>query len=83
MGFVMSLDIDDFIRLIAKAVEKREEAKAWGMWLAKYPRMTKKTFVPFSQFFKAQREPVKVRRPVEEVLAEAERIRAAVREQKS
>lgn len=79
MAFITSLEIDDFIGLIFKAQEKREEARAWGMWLAKYPYMDQKTFVPFSEFFRVQRQPPIKARPAGDLLAEAERIRQAVK----
>lgn len=81
MSFVMSLPIDDFVQLIAKAIEKQEESKAWDMWLTKYPNMTKDTYVPFKQFFQTQKQPIS-KRPKEDILKEAERIREAIKSRK-
>ena len=75
----MSLDVDEFVRLINKSLEKREERKAWEMWLTLYPNMTKENFMPFSEFFRMQKEPIS-KRPKEDILEEVERIRASVRE---
>jgi hypothetical protein len=80
MTFVMSLDIDEFIPLITKAVEKREERKAWEMWLMKYQHMDENSFVPFSQFYKNSRKQTISKRSAEEMIAEAEEIRKRVRE---
>jgi len=75
----MSLEIDDFISLIAKAFEKKEERKSWEMWLTLYPNMTKENFMPFSEFFRMQKEPIS-KRSKEDILDEVERIRASVRD---
>lgn len=40
------------IKLIRKIDEEKAEQRAWEMWLVKYPRMTKKTFVNFNDFYK-------------------------------
>ncbi|WP_036939441.1 hypothetical protein [Pseudobacteroides cellulosolvens] len=66
----------DGIKIINKAEEKREEEKAWQMWLTKFPHMTSKTFIPFSSFFKKAREPQElIKRSAEEILQEAKEIR--------
>jgi hypothetical protein len=78
MNYVMSLDIDTFLSLVIKAIEKREEKKAWQMWLMKYQHMDEKTFVPFSQFFKSQKQEVS-KRPAVEILEEAQEIRDRIR----
>ena len=79
INFIMSLEIDDFISLIAKAFEKKEERKSWEMWLTLYPNMTKENFMPFSEFFRMQKEPIS-KRSKEDILDEVERIRASVRD---
>lgn len=64
------------ISLINKAIEKREEQRAWGMWISKYPYMTKDSFVPFSQFYNQQTHTHTVsKRSTEDILREAEDIR--------
>ena len=78
MTYVMSMEIEDFILLIIKSIEKREEHKAWDMWLTRYQHMDKKNFVPFSQFFKSQKQQIS-QRPTEDILAEAEEIRNHIR----
>lgn len=35
-----------------KAVDKREENKAWDIWISKYPQMSKDNYVSFSEFYK-------------------------------
>jgi len=75
----MSLDVDEFVRLINKSLEKQEERKAWEMWLTLYPNMNKKNFMPFSEFFNMQKQTIS-KRPKEDILEEAERIRASVRD---
>jgi len=44
-------------RLIRKAHEKKEEQKAWEIWLAKYPHMTKKNFVGWEEFLRKLKTP--------------------------
>jgi hypothetical protein len=78
MSFVMSLETDDFIQLVSQAFLKREEAKAWGMWLMKYQHMDEQSFVPFSQFFKVQKQVIN-KRSAEEILSEAQEIRKSIR----
>jgi hypothetical protein len=74
MDYILTLEFEDFISLIVRAYREREREKAWQMWLSLYPNMDKKTFIPFSEFYKEQTEPVS-RRPKEEILSEAEAIR--------
>ena len=42
IDFVLNLEIDDFIDLVAKAQEKDAEQHAWQAWVAWYPHMEKK-----------------------------------------
>lgn len=79
MSFVMSLETDDFIQIIDKALYKREERKAWQMWLMKYQHMDKDSFIPFSRFFKAQQSKQTSERPAEDILKEAQEIRNRIR----
>lgn len=38
------------LQLIKKAREREEDKPVWQMWLALYPYMDKKTFVPYPEF---------------------------------
>lgn len=85
MGFIMAMEPGDFIDLLNKGLEKREEEKEWAMWLALYPYMNEKTYISFEDHLKRQRQPkapTRVR-PADEILAEADRIRKAVEKRKS
>ena len=66
-------------KVIFHELEKREERKAWEMWLTLYPKMTKENFMPFSEFFKMQKQTIS-KRPKEDILDEVERIRASIRD---
>lgn len=77
----MSLDVVEFVGLINKALEKKEENRYWEMWLTLYPNMNKENFMPFSEFFIKQTKPIS-KRPKEDILEEVERIRASIREKK-
>lgn len=78
MGHLSRMPLSFGVKAVLKAVEKREEHKAWEMWLMKYQHMDNKNFVPFSKFFCQQRQPIIKPRPAEEVLKEAEVIRKAI-----
>jgi hypothetical protein len=89
MNFIMSLDPVDVIGLIAKAEEKREEEKAWQMWVQLYPNMIiprpfakdpALKFIPFSDFYKKMTQPIS-QRPAEDILKEAEEIRKRARKE--
>ena len=66
-------------KVIFRELEKKKERKAWEMWLTLYPKMTKENFMPFSEFFDKQKNPIS-QRPKEDILEEAERIRASIRD---
>jgi glycerol-3-phosphate O-acyltransferase len=75
----MNLNWDTGAELIIKALKKTEEDKAWDMWLTLYPNMDKKTFIPFSDFFKQSttKQVAKTPQTKDEILAKAEELRLA------
>lgn len=75
MGYVMSLDVTEVIDLLEIAIEKREEEKAWSMWLMKYQHMNKKTFTPFSAFYKTMTSSETSKRSTADILKDVEEIR--------
>jgi hypothetical protein len=78
----MQMDFQQGCELILKAYEKREEEKAWQMWLTLYPNMkTRESFIPFKEFYKKQTQQIS-KRPAEEILAEAEEITERINNQK-
>lgn len=50
----MHLEFGDGSDLILKAYEKREEDKAWQLYLARYQHMDEKSFMPFEEFYNPQ-----------------------------
>ena len=74
MEYILNLDIIEGILLINKAFEKREERKAWDMWLTLYPNMDKETFMPFSEFHEMLTEKNISMKTKEEILSECEEI---------
>ncbi len=50
----MNLEIEDFISLVVKAIEKEQETLIWERWLALYPHMELKrfNFISFDNFKK-------------------------------
>lgn len=93
MQFVMNLEVEDFLRLAAKAFEKREEERAWDMWLQIYPDMvvprpgSKKPlikFMPFSKYLAGMKNP-KMQissKTNEEIAAQTARIREKIKAKK-
>ena len=76
----MSMPIEDGLALLNEAWAKREEEKAWQMWLAKFPYMDKKTFIPFSEFYQKMSIPQQIsQRTTEKILADAYEIRARLK----
>jgi hypothetical protein len=76
----MAMDISDGLALLNEAWGKREEEKAWQMWLAKFPHMDKETFIPFSEFYRKMSTPQQIsQRTTEEILADAYEIRAKLK----
>jgi hypothetical protein len=66
-------------KVILREIEKKEEHRAWEMWLTKYPQMDKKSFIPFSKFYKKIKEPL-VHIPTEDILKDIEEIRTRQKE---
>ena len=77
-------DIDNFnkmplslgIKLIYKCLYELERRKAWDIWIALYPRMTKDNFMPFEKFFGYKSDDIvpKEHKSVEDMLKTAEDI---------
>ena len=71
-------------RLLITALEKREEGKAWEMWLALYPHMilpqpgAKRPplkFIPFSKFYEGQSAPRNDELTAEQIIVKFEDIK--------
>jgi len=74
----MSLPVDDFLALLAKAAEEKRREELRQQWLAMLPWM--KEPKPFEQFYQENTQHVKLaasRRSKEDILADAEAIRRA------
>lgn len=74
MKYFNKLPIKQGINLIYKAIEQRDERKAWEMWLTKYQNMNKDNFIPFTEFYKKANTKVS-QKPTEEILKESHEIR--------
>ena len=84
ISFVLNSSVEDGLLIIEKAKEKREEQKAWGMWLVKYQNMDKDNFIPFSEFYKKATTPAYVsKRSVEDILKDAQEIQNKIKASKS
>ena len=76
-NFVLFLYWQDGIKLINKAIEKKQEKLDWELYCTVYPDMDKKTFVPFEKFRSKKQIPGKQKKELtkEEIIAQAEEIR--------
>lgn len=68
------MDIDDGIEIIKKAYEKRNEDKAFQLYVARYPWMGEKDFVTFEQFYNPQVQVNIENRNATEILTEVKGI---------
>ena len=66
-------------KVIFRELEKKEEKRAWDRWLVDYGRMNKDNYISFEEFLRKLKNPIS-KRPKEEILEEAERIRASIRD---
>jgi hypothetical protein len=93
MQFVMNLEVEDFLKLAAKAVEKREEERAWQEWVAIYPDMVVPRpgarkppiqFISFRKYLARMKNPkVQVSSKTnEEIAAQTARIREKIKAKK-
>lgn len=72
------MEIDSVIELIDHALLKSEEDRAFLLYANMYPHFTKENFIPFSQFFKAQKTKIS-QTPKEDILDKANKIREQIR----
>lgn len=49
---MLNLSFEEGIELIQKAIEKQAEERAFQLYVARYPWMTEKDFIPFEEFYK-------------------------------
>jgi hypothetical protein len=77
---IFESDVSTGIRQIMKATEKDREERHWEMWLARYPQMDKKSFIPFNQFYKKPTaDSPASKQTAQEIIADAESILASMR----
>lgn len=76
MSFIMSLSAEEGLALYKKATEKDIEHQAWEQWLVAYARMTKETFISFSDYLKQLKQPTQPtdNRTDDEIINDAENI---------
>lgn len=48
------MNIDEGMQMIQQVYEKQREEKAYQLYIASYPNMTKETYVTFEEFYKPQ-----------------------------
>lgn len=79
MDHINKMPLSFGCKVIFRELEKKEESKAWEMWLTLYPKMNNENFMPFSEYLRKLKNPIS-QRPKEDILAEAEAIRASIRD---
>jgi hypothetical protein len=77
--FVLNLEYGEFKRLITKMHLKKEEEKAWQLWVSLYPDMHNESFIPFSEYLERTKRPLtkdEIReKPKEQLLDELNELR--------
>lgn len=68
------MDPEDGAAIIAKAIEKDHEERAFRMWTVQLPYMSKDDFVPFKEYLDRLTGKNIDRRPTLEILAELEEV---------
>lgn len=63
--------------LITKAIEKQSEERTWQLWVSIYPQMGEDNFISFEDFKQDILNSGNDKRSELEILAEAEKIKAA------
>ena len=59
--------------MIVKAIEKKNEDRAWQMWLVQYQHMTKENYISFEDFYSPTKQ-VESDQSVDEILNEVRNI---------
>jgi len=68
------LDFEDGLKLMHKAEEKDQEDRAWSIWVALRPNMTKENFIPFSEYYRVERTPKTPPKTETEIMQDVEDI---------
>lgn len=71
MSEINDMRVSDGVKLIIKAYEKREEDKAFQMYIARYANMDESTYESFEEFYNPNRL-VQSDRSAEEILEEVQ-----------
>ena len=75
LEYIMRLDIESAMRLIAKAIEKEKENRYFLQWVVQLPNMTKETFISFESYVDKVTGRNIDMRPVDECMKELEEIK--------
>ena len=67
------MNIQDGKEIIIKAIEKRNENKAWELYLSKYQHMTTENYMSFEDFYSPERVEIE-RKTQGEILEEVQEI---------
>ena len=75
MSFVLDLDVETFVGLLDKAIEKDIEDKLWQKWLVELPYMDEKSFLSFDEYKEKHfKREYTQKKTDEEILKDAENI---------
>ena len=75
LEYIMQLDIESAMRIIAKAREKEQENRFFLQWVVQLPHMTKETYVSFDSYVDKVTGRNIDKRPVSECMEELEEIK--------
>ena len=75
LEYIMQLDIEPAMRIIAKAREKENENRFFLQWVVQLPHMTKESYVSFDSYVDRVTGRNIDKRPVSECMAELEEIK--------
>lgn len=71
---MLNLSFEEGIELIQKAIEKQAEERAFQLYVACYPWMTEKDFIPFEEFYKPHSKVVTNNQTADEIILEVKNI---------
>jgi len=76
------MPLRNILRLVVESFEKKQESKAWDMWLMKFQQMDKKNFKAFNEFYQSAKTIRISKQPTEEILKDVASIRQRARSKK-
>lgn len=70
----MNQSIRNITELLAGAWNRKDENRAWSLYVSTYPNMTSETFMTFDEFYNPEKAQKQDSRSAEEILEEVKEI---------